>query len=225
MQRSVFLLNLDELEAPLLLDVYRVKGEGEHQYDYSHQYDGQIIRTNFDYQNHAELHPLAQSNGYQHLWNVASGEAQGTVLISWLQNHTFYTWFGASTNHNNEVIFTRTGASDPNFNLRSEPAFILRNKGQSSLFVSALETHGYFNEEFEQSTNARGQVTCIDVVGYNEIGSIVVITTKKSQVTVMISNRPDADEQTHHQVELNGKTLSWQGYYAFEVIALDLEKQ
>lgn len=228
MQRSVFMLNLDELEAPLLLDLYRIEGEGEHQYDYSHQYDGQIVRTNFDYQSFGELNTLGDDFGYQHLWNVASGKVQGTALVSWLQNNTYYTWLGTSSsakqNGDNEVIFTRTGANDPSFNLRSEPAFILRSKGESTLFASVLETHGYFNEEFEQSVNARGQVKDIRVVGYNAVGSIVEITTEKSLVTVMISNVLGADDQTPHQVELNGKTYSWNGFYSLEVNAFGQEK-
>ncbi|MFM2656917.1 heparinase II/III domain-containing protein [Vibrio owensii] len=228
MQRSVFMLNLDELEAPLLLDLYRIEGEGEHQYDYSHQYDGQIVRTNFDYQSFGELSTLGDNFGYQHLWKVASGTVQDTALVSWLQNNTYYTWLGTSSsakqNGDNEVIFTRTGANDPSFNLRSEPAFILRSKGESTLFASVLETHGYFNEEFEQSVNARGQVKDIRVVGYNAVGSIVEITTEKSLVTVMISNVLGADDQTPHQVELNGKTYSWNGFYSLEVNAFEQEK-
>lgn len=228
MQRSVFMLNLDELEAPLLLDLYRIEGEGEHQYDYSHQYDGQVVRTNFDYQSFGELNTLGDDFGYQHLWKVASGKVQDTALVSWLQNNTYYTWLGTSSsakqNGDNEVIFTRTGANDPSFNLRSEPAFILRSKGESTLFASVLETHGYFNEEFEQSVNARGQVKDIRVVGYNAVGSIVEITTEKSLVTVMISNVLGADDQTPHQVELNGKTYSWNGFYSLEVNAFGQEK-
>ncbi len=228
MQRSVFMLSLDELEAPLLLDLYRIEGEGEHQYDYSHQYDGQIVRTNFDYQSFGELNTLGDDFGYQHLWKVASGKVQDTALVSWLQNNTYYTWLGTSSsakqNGDNEVIFTRTGANDPSFNLRSEPAFILRSKGESTLFASVLETHGYFNEEFEQSVNARGQVKDIRVVGYNAVGSIVEITTEKSLVTVMISNVLGADDQTPHQVELNGKTYSWNGFYSLEVNAFGQEK-
>ncbi|EPA0545071.1 heparinase II/III domain-containing protein [Vibrio alginolyticus] len=228
MQRSVFMLNLDELEAPLLLDLYRIEGEGEHQYDYSHQYDGQIVRTNFDYQSFGELSTLGDDFGYQHLWKVASGKVQDTALVSWLQNNTYYTWLGTSSsakqNGDNEVIFTRTGANDPSFNLRSEPAFILRSKGESTLFASVLETHGYFNEEFEQSVNARGQVKDIRVMGYNAVGSIVEITTEKSLVTVMISNVLGADDQTPHQVELNGKTYSWNGFYSLEVNAFGQEK-
>lgn len=228
MQRSVFMLNLDELEAPLLLDLYRIEGEGEHQYDYSHQYDGQIVRTNFDYQSFGELNTLGDDFGYQHLWKVASGKVQDMALVSWLQNSTYYTWLGTSSsakqNGDNEVIFTRTGANDLSFNLRSEPAFILRSKGESTLFASVLETHGYFNEEFEQSVNARGQVQDIRVVGYNAVGSIVEITTEKSLVTVMISNVLGADDQTPHQVEMNGKTYSWNGFYSLEVNAFGQEK-
>lgn len=221
MQRSVFMLNIEELEAPLLLDLYRIHGEGEHQYDYSHQYDGQIVRTNFDYQSYAELTTLGDNFGYQHLWKVASGQVQDTALVSWLQNNTYYTWLGTSSNSDNEVIFTRTGANDPSFNLRSEPAFILRSKGGSSLFASVLETHGYFNEEFEQSVNARGKVKDIRIVGYSAIGSIIEITTEKSLVTVMISNVLGANDQTPHQVELHGKTYSWNGFYSLEVTEVE----
>ncbi|MEZ9519633.1 heparinase II/III family protein [Vibrio splendidus] len=220
MQRSVFMLNLEEIESPLLLDLYRLDsekgGEGEHQYDYSHQYQGQIVRTNFEYQANKELNTLGDDFGYQHLWNVASGEVKGTAIVSWLQNNTYYTWLGATSNDNAEVIFTRTGANDPSFNLRSEPAFILRSKGETTLFASVVETHGYFNEEFEQSVNARGVVKDIKVVAHTNIGSVVEITTEKSNVTVMISNQLGATDNTEHKVELNGKVYSWKGFYSVE---------
>ncbi|OMO23093.1 heparinase II/III domain-containing protein [Vibrio lentus] len=220
MQRSVFMLNLEELESPLLLDLYRLDsekgGEGEHQYDYSHQYQGQIVRTNFEYQANKELNTLGDDFGYQHLWNVASGEVKGTALVSWLQNNTYYTWLGATSNDKAEVIFTRTGANDPSFNLRSEPAFILRSKGETTLFASVVETHGYFNEEFEQSVNARGVVKNINVVAHSNVGSVVEITTEKSNVTVMISNQLGATDSTEHKVELNGKVYSWTGFYSVE---------
>lgn len=219
MQRSVFMLKLDELEAPLLLDLYRLTAEDEktHQFDYSHQYEGQIVRTNFDYKAYQELDALGNNFGYQHLWNVASGDVKGTALVSWLQNNIYYTWLGASSDHDGEVIFTRSGANDPSFNLRSEPAFILRTKGQSSLFASVLETHGYFNEEFEQSVNARGQVQDIRVIAHDQIGSIVEIETEKSMVTFMVSNQLAATEITSHQVSVDDNTYQWNGFYSLKV--------
>ncbi|MGL6259664.1 heparinase II/III domain-containing protein [Vibrio sp. WXL210] len=224
MQRSVFMLSLDELEAPLLLDLFRLEGEGEHQFDYSHQYAGQVIRTNFDYQAFGELTTLGDDAGYQHLWKVAAGEQNQTALVSWLQNNSYYTWLGTSSNDNGEVVFTRTGANDPSFNLRSESGFMLRSKGTSPLFASVLETHGYFNEEFEQSVNARGQVKNITIIGHNDVATVVEIETAKSQCVVMISNQLDAAEATQHTIEFNSKTYSWTGYYALEVTQIEQEK-
>ncbi|WP_456294598.1 heparinase II/III family protein [Vibrio sp. AK197] len=217
MQRSVFMLNIEELEAPLLLDLYRINSETEHQYDYSHQYDGQLIRTNFTYKADSELNTLGAQNGYQHLWKTASGKTEGTALISWLQNNSYYSWLGTSSNTDSEIIFTRTGANDPSFNLRSEPAFILRTLGKSSLFVSTLETHGYFNEEFEQSVNARGLVSDIRIIGYDETASVIEIQTEKSTVTVMVSNNPYVDNQTNNTMKINNKTYQWTGSHSVEI--------
>ncbi len=224
MQRSVFMLDIEELEAPLLLDLYRISSEDEHQYDYSHQYEGQLIRTNFKYQAEKELNTLGDNNGYQHLWKTASGKTEQTALISWLQNNTYYSWLGTSSNTNSEIIFTRTGANDPRFNLRSEPAFILRNRGKSSLFASVLETHGYFNEEFEQSVNARGQVSNIQILGYDEAASVIQIQTATSHITVMVSNMPNVDEQTLHTVQTSDKKYQWTGSHSVEINSYEQEK-
>tara|TARA_R110001583_G_scaffold52393_1_gene162776 strand:+ start:19254 stop:21407 length:2154 start_codon:yes stop_codon:yes gene_type:complete len=224
MQRSAFLLNLEELEAPLLIDLYRIKGEGEHQYDYSHQYSGQIIRTNFEYQTYTEVETLGSDNGYQHLWKIGAGTVKQTALVSWLQDNSYNTWLGTSSNPSDEIIFTRSGANDPSFNLRSEPSFILRSRGESSLFASVVETHGYFNEEFEQSVNARGQVTNITIIGHSEMASVVEITTAKSIVTMMTSNQAETTNTTEHTIEFNNKTYSWKGFYSVEITAVNQEK-
>ena len=84
-----------------------------------------------------------------------------------------------------------------------------------------LETHGYFNEEFEQSVNARGVVKNIQVIGHTVVGSVVEIQTEHSNVTVMISNQFGATENTAHTVELNGKSYSWTGFYSLETSSLE----
>ena len=87
-----------------------------------------------------------------------------------------------------------------------------------------LETHGYFNEEFEQSTNARGQVTGVRVVGHNELGSVVEITSEKAVFTLMVSNQMNVTKDSQNQLEFDGKTYSWTGFYALETLPVKGEK-
>ncbi|MBC7005365.1 heparinase II/III family protein [Photobacterium sp. BZF1] len=216
MQRTVMMLKSDALESPLLIDLYRLTSDKPHQYDYSHQYQGQIIRTDFDYKANTELHPLGDDYGYQHLWNLARGEAGNSALISWLQGNSYYTWLGTSSSSDNEVIFTQTGANDPQFNLRHETSFIMRTTGKDLLFASALETHGYFNEAVEASVDARGTLNKINVLAHNETGSVVAIEGESIRFTVMVSNQPNVTDTTEHRIIINDTTYSWKGFLAVE---------
>ncbi|GAB1620910.1 hypothetical protein AAOGI_09600 [Agarivorans albus] len=214
-QRSVVLINDDALEAPLLLDVFRLSSDTEHSYDYALQYQGQIVRCTSDYQTHKELAPMGDNFGYQHLWNEAQGKASENNLVSWLQGNSYYSWISASE-ANDELFFTRVGANDPEFNLRSETSFILRRQAKSTVFANVLETHGYFNEAVEASTNARGKVNQVTVVVSNDIGSVIEVKGEGIDFTVMLSNQRDVSAETQHTIEHNQQTYCWQGSLALE---------
>ena len=214
MQRSVILAELPEFEKPLVIDVYRIEADAEHQYDLPVHHSGQIIRTDFDYNIEKTLKPLGEDNGYQHLWNVASGKVNGSSLVSWLHDSSYYSLV-TSANEGSEVIFARTGANDPDFNLKSEPALILRQSGQKHVFASVLETHGYFNESIEASVGARGLVESVSVVGHNSVGTVVRIqTTSGNTYHYGISNQAEDVQQATHTVEFAGETYSWEGAFA-----------
>lgn len=214
MQRSVILAELPEFEKPLVIDVYRIEADAEHQYDLPVHHSGQIIRTDFDYNIEKTLKPLGEDNGYQHLWNVASGKVSGSSLVSWLHDSSYYSLV-TSANEGSEVIFARTGANDPDFNLKSEPALILRQSGQNHVFASVLETHGYFNESIEASVGARGLVESVSVVGHNSVGTVVRIqTTSGNTYHYGISNQAEDVQQATHTVESAGETYSWEGAFA-----------
>ena len=216
MQRSAFLLNHNEFDSPLLIDLYRLQSDDQHSYDYSHQYDGQIVHTNFSYSAYSELTPWGTEQGYQHLWKLASGQAPKSALISWLQGNHYYSWHGTSSNQQDEIVFTKVGAEDPNFNLRSDTGFSLRSQGGTTLFASVLETHGYFNEEFEQSTDARGKVTAVEIIGHSQQGSVIKVHHHKGALLLMVSNQPGCTTSTQHDLVLAGKSYAWQGFYAIE---------
>ncbi|MCT8986654.1 heparinase II/III domain-containing protein [Shewanella phaeophyticola] len=214
MQRSIIIAELAEFEKPLVIDVYRITADQPHQYDLPVHYSGQIIRTDFDYQTESRLKPLGADNGYQHLWNVGSGNVSGSSLLSWLHGNSYYSLVSSAA-PDSKVIFARTGANDPDFNLRSEPAFILRQSGQNHVFASVLETHGYFNESIEASVGARGLVNKVDVVGHNDSATVINIsTTSGNCYTIAISNLCGDALEGLHSVEFNGQTYQWQGAFA-----------
>ncbi|USD67289.1 heparinase II/III family protein [Vibrio sp. SCSIO 43136] len=214
MQRSVILADIPEFEKPLIIDVYRIESEQENQYDLPMHYSGQIVRTDFEYQTAKTLKPMGEDNGYQHLWNLGSGEVEGSSLVSWLHDNSYYSLV-TSAPKGSEVYFARLGANDPDFNLRSEPAFIFRQSGKDHVFASILETHGYFNEEFEASLNARGLVESVEVLGHNEVGTVVRIqTTSGNTYHIAISNREEAQQDAEHTVEFGGKNFTWTGAFA-----------
>ena len=215
-QRSLVLVEHEQLNKPLLIDLFRLISEEAHQYDYSLQYQGQIIRTNVEHKQHSTLNPMGDDFGYQHLWNESEGPAaKGTSLVSWLQGNSYYTWLSASS-ADDTVFFTRTGANDPSFNLRSETSLILRRQAKNTLFANVIETHGYFNESVEASLDARGKVHSINIVGFNDDATVVEVIADEFALTIMINNKLDATEQSQTTIEFNNTTYSWQGFVAVE---------
>jgi hypothetical protein len=197
------------------MDVYRIESEQENQYDLPVHYTGQIIRTDFEYQTESTLKPVGESDGYQHLWNLGSGKVEGSSLVSWLVNNSYYSLVTSATAADSEVIFARLGANDHDFNLRSEPAMIHRQTAKDHVFASVLETHGYFNEEFEQSVNARGLVESVTVVGHNEIGTVVrIATTTGNTYQYAICNLSEDQQAGSHTVEFGGESFTWEGAFA-----------
>nr|CAA6825801.1 MAG: poly(beta-D-mannuronate) lyase (EC [uncultured Thiotrichaceae bacterium] len=217
-QRTVVLVGHENLEHPLLIDLFRLSSDKEHQYDYALQYQGQVIRSNVDYQQHATLNTLGTDSGYQHLWNVAEGTAQETTLVSWLQGQRFYSWLSAASDKDT-LYFTRTGANDPAFNLRSEAGLVLRRAGKNALFASVLETHGVFKEASEVCLGARGKVEAIKVIGADDRATVVEILGDGIALRVMVCNDVDVTADSVTAVEFGGVGYRWVGAMACQSLA------
>ncbi len=85
-----------------------------------------------------------------------------------------------------EVIFSRIGANDPQFNLRSTPGLIVRTRSQDQLFATGLETHRHFDESTEVSENARGDIERCDTIGYSAEASVVRRQCRSGQYIVVM---------------------------------------
>lgn len=214
-QRSLLLLEHEQLDHPLLIDLFRITSDNSHQYDYALQYQGQIMHSNVEMQQHSAQEPLGENFGYQHLWNVAQGPAQSTTSVTWLHGPSFYTWLSACSS-DDTLHHVRTGANDPSFNLRSEPGLVLRRNAQNTLFASVVETHGYFHEASETCSRAHGKIHSIEILGFNDDASVIQILGENITLSVMVSNNPSVIDSTQTEITFGGKTYSWKGCFAME---------
>lgn len=213
MQRSVFLIDLEEEERPLLVDLFRLCSEVEHEYDYALQYSGQVTSVSMPVEYADKCwNVVGDADGYEFLLQMARAPLSNGVGVTWLQGSRFNTWVTAASG--GELLFTQTGANDPAFNLRRETGFLLRQRGKNHLFASAFSTHGFFDEANERCHGATSRLTEIRVLGHDEVGSVVRLVFKDRSFTLMVSNLADVSPDTSHTIQIDGHSHSWRGYFA-----------
>ncbi|GAB4335588.1 MAG: hypothetical protein Kow0037_15690 [Calditrichia bacterium] len=212
-QRTMFLLKSEERESPIVVDLFKIKSEEEHSYDYPLHFRGQLMATSFKYNAFTEmLRPLGQNFGYQHIWNEAEARVDSTIRFTWLDGNKYYTWVTA-TPKNAQVFLGRTGANDPNFNLIQEPLILMRTRGKDILFASVIEPHGYFNEAGEKSVGATGKITSVNIIGSNEQASVVEILDVNGKGWQIIVTHQAADKDARREVTFGDRTFKWTGNY------------
>ncbi|NNE75848.1 MAG: alginate lyase family protein, partial [Pricia sp.] len=131
LHRTMAVINDENFEKPFVLDIMKITSDTENQYDLPYYFMGQVMSTNFEYESPA-LEILGKENGYQHLYLEGKGKPSSeNIKLSWLGNGNFYT-LTSVTNPSDEVLFTRLGANDPEFNLRRDAAIMLRRKNTNN---------------------------------------------------------------------------------------------
>lgn len=207
--RSVFLLE-PEKGHRLIIDLCAAASAEEHQYDLPFHYNGQLISTTIPYKAYTtEQKKLGDKNGYQHYFTEACGQVKDSMLqLTLLNNSSYYTISSYSTS-GTEVFFTRSGAGDPDFNLRHEPMMLLRKKAKDVFFVNLLEVHGNFDPIAEFSTSAYSAVTNIKILRHDAHYSIAEITLNGQALLIMQSNDSFEKGKTHL---VSG--YRWQGPFA-----------
>ena len=190
-QRTVLLLSLPQCERPLLVDLFALYSDSRHQYDYCLHTLGQIIHCSRALTTEPTRSPLGVSQGYEYLWRCASAEVPASLgaQLSWLCADSFYTLTSAMQQPG-ELIVARSGASDPAFNLREEPAWLLRTHAQNTLFANVLECHGEFDESREVSRQARGNVREVIIEEHTPTRTVILIAFHHGETCrVEVDNR------------------------------------
>lgn len=216
MQRTVAMVRDPKFSEPVVIDLFRVSADKPHQYDLPFYYMGHFIQTNLKYTAYDKARsPLGEKHGYQYLWKEAEGTPSGPFQFTWLSGQRYYS-VTAAADTAMKVFFARIGATDPGYNLRNEPAVILRSSGSEHLFASFIEPHGYFEPVSERSDGATPAVESVNVIFSTAEATVVEITGKGTFRWVLMVNNGPASDTKEHEITAGGKIYKWTGNYSIQ---------
>jgi len=217
MLRTMAIIKDKDFEKPYLIDIMKVTSNKANQYDFPYYFFGQVLKSNFEYKTPETLKALGSKNGYQHLYVEGSASASNeNTKFSWLNNRKFYTLTSITTNKD-ELLFTRIGANDPDFNLRRDPALLLRRKNtKNTLFVSAIEAHGSYSPVSESAVNSNSSIKEIKVVLDSEDYTAIAITNVNDTNKLFITANINASKGATHNLKINDSNYQWTGAYYFK---------
>ncbi len=217
MLRTMAVIKDEDFEKPYLLDIMKVVSNKANQYDFPYYFIGQVIKTNFEYKTPETLKALGSKNGYQHLYIEGSAKAnKDNAKLSWLNKGKFYT-LTSITNTNDEILFTRIGANDPEFNLRREAALMLRRKDtKNTIFVSTIEAHGGYSPVSESAVNSNSSIKELKVVYDTDEYTAIAITNVNDTTKLFITANTNASKEAKHILKINDNNYQWTGVYCFK---------
>jgi hypothetical protein len=217
MLRTMAVIKDKDFEKPYLLDIMKVTSNKANQYDFPYYFFGQVLKTNFEYEIPESLKALGSKNGYQHLYVEGSAKVLNeNSKFSWLNNRKFYT-LTSVTNNNDEILFTRIGANDPEFNLRRDPALLLRRKNtKNTLFVSIIEAHGGYSPVSESAVNSNSSIKELKVILDTEEYTAISILNRNGNSKLFITVNTNASKEAKHNLKINDKNYEWSGSYYFK---------
>ena len=216
MRRTMALIKNGNFEKPFLLDILKVNSDEENQYDLPFYFLGQVMKVNFEYDSPPTLSALGTENGYQHLYLEGQGNPSAdNTKFSWMGNGRFYTLTSA-TDTSDELLFTRIGANDPEFNLRRDAALMIRRKGASdTVFASVVEAHGSYSPVSEFAVNSNSNIAELEVIYDDDNYTAVSIEGLEGNTSIFILSNMDASASKQHQVVIDDRTYQWTGPYHY----------
>ena len=214
MQRTMAVIKDSGFEKPFVLDIFKLKSDGKNQYDLPFFFLGQVLQASFPYDAPTTLKALGKANGYQHLYLEGRGQsAEDISKLSWLSNDRFYS-LTTVTQPTDDLLFTRIGANDPNFNLRRDAAFMIRRKdAANTTFATTLESHGSYSPVSELAANSNSAIAALKIVHDNDQYTAVSITNLEGHTQVILLANQDPSKHQQHNLQVGDKVYRWTGPY------------
>jgi hypothetical protein len=156
---------------------------------------------------------LGKKNGYQYLWKEAEANVANTMVqFSFMNGKTFYS-LSSLIQDSAKLFFARSGANDPDFNLRHDPVFVIRENASNQIFVNVLEIHGKYDPVMETSSGGNASVQQISLVQDNQEMTVASVMVN-GQLLLICESRNDLNKNSQHQFEMGGQKIEWIGPYA-----------
>ncbi|MFI3323113.1 MAG: heparinase II/III family protein [Rikenellaceae bacterium] len=215
MRRTVAIVDNGFCSEPFMLDIFKVSAPEAHKYDMAYHYTGHLVLANYDSSRAADmLVPFGTGHGYQHFWKEGEAKTENdNVSFTWVHGDRFYGLTTTVVPEGATIYHLRTGANDPNMNIRTEPAVVIRQEGEPShIFASTLEMHGTYDLNIEQTLGTAPEIVKIETILDSENYTGVRLTNDKGEQMVAIVNNVALDAETHI-VEIDGETYTWSGNY------------
>ena len=215
LRRTVAVIKNSSFEKPFLLDVFAVRSESANLYDLPFYFMGQVLNTNADFMAPDSLAPLGKANGYQHLYLEGKGTTTSDNLkFSWLEGGKFYT-LTSVVDDADELMFTRIGANDPDFNLRRDAGFMIRRQGKDTVFVTVIEPHGSYSPVSELALNSSTSIASLKIVHHADDYTVVSIEDVNGQRSVFGVANQDANRRSKHSLDVEDGMLNWTGPFYY----------
>ena len=214
MRRTVVLLRDADFRNPVVLDLFRVESEQTHRYDLPLWYMGHLLSTDFEYSARMKaLYPMGSDDGYQHLWEEASGTPTGRrAQLTWFGNGRFYT-VTAAASPNDTLLLARAGANDPDFNLRHDPVFVQRKRGRGATFFRVIESHGRYNPVSEIPLSPFSGISEATILYDSARYTLVRFAKANGTHWTLAVSHQNTDDQARHNVQIDDDTFTWTGAY------------
>lgn len=220
MKRTLALVKIDELNDPLIIDIFNVNSSKPVQMDFPFHYKGHLVSTSFKFDKMTDkLETLGKANGYQHLWIEATAKANAakTACFTWVKSDKFYS-ITSLVNDDTEFLHTRLGANDPNFNFRPEAAYIMRQKNTAKhSFINIIEPHGSYDLTKEITRNYASAISNLQLLLDDDQFTVLTFNIK-ADAYIFAAIKADFDNNKQRVLNINDKNIAFKGNYYFTKI-------
>ena len=218
MHRTMAVVEIEELENPLVIDLFSVQAPEGTRYDLPLYYLGELMSSNQEFDTNNDLIPMGTNDGYQHLWQEAQATLKEDVFrFTWFNQRNFFT-MNSVVKQGDVALLTRIGANDPNFNLRRDPGLIHRRTGGNTVFASLYEKHGFYSYADEIPINSFTSVTDLKVLYESPEYVAIQIQLKSGESYQFVFSLKDENESSNHSIQLSEGLVEWVGVYVFKKI-------